>query len=415
MKFFQIGWLLGLRQIQHANIWTNILIIFVMMLTFLNLVAVSGILVGLIEGSEKAFREQYIGDLLISPLADEDHILDTPSIAATLEHFPEIASYSVRSQAGASLEANYQIRRDLSASRDVASGSINGIDPAKETATTNLSKNMVEGEFIDATESGYIVLGAYLLEKYAAGFGDTFDSLSNVEVGDKVRVTGSGGTAREFIVKGIIKSKVDTVSLSAYITQADFQRLFKRYDRSADEISIVLKPGYNDKAVKAGLLASGVGELAKVQTFSEGLPKFLLDIKNTFNLLGTFVGSIGIVVASITIFIIIFINALTRQRYIGILKAVGVDRHAIEWAYIVQSAFYAISGSLLGFLLTFGFLVPYFNANPINFPFSDGILSVTLTGTFIRFIILLIITLLAGFIPARLITRRNTLNSILGR
>ena len=47
----RIGLLLGLRQIQRANIWTTILIVFVMMLTFLNLVAVSGILVGLIEGA----------------------------------------------------------------------------------------------------------------------------------------------------------------------------------------------------------------------------------------------------------------------------------------------------------------------------------------------------------------------------
>ena len=50
MRSLRIGLLLGLRQIQLASIWTTSLIIFVMMLTFLNLIAVSGILVGLIEG-----------------------------------------------------------------------------------------------------------------------------------------------------------------------------------------------------------------------------------------------------------------------------------------------------------------------------------------------------------------------------
>jgi len=48
MRSLRIGFLLGFRQIQRANIWTTALIIFVMMLTFLNLIAVSGILVGLI-------------------------------------------------------------------------------------------------------------------------------------------------------------------------------------------------------------------------------------------------------------------------------------------------------------------------------------------------------------------------------
>jgi hypothetical protein len=52
----RVGFLIGLRQIQRANIWTTSLIIFIMMLTFLNLVGVSGILVGLIEGSVKANR-----------------------------------------------------------------------------------------------------------------------------------------------------------------------------------------------------------------------------------------------------------------------------------------------------------------------------------------------------------------------
>lgn len=40
MRNLRIGLLLGLRQIQRANKWTTLLIIFVMMLTFLNLIAV---------------------------------------------------------------------------------------------------------------------------------------------------------------------------------------------------------------------------------------------------------------------------------------------------------------------------------------------------------------------------------------
>src|SRR6056297_3728964 len=57
MRVLRIGFLLGFRQIQRANYWTTALIIFVMMLTFLNLIAVSGILVGLIAGSERAVQE----------------------------------------------------------------------------------------------------------------------------------------------------------------------------------------------------------------------------------------------------------------------------------------------------------------------------------------------------------------------
>lgn len=98
------------------------------------------------------------------------------------------------------------------------------------------------------------------------------------------------------------------------------------------------------------------------------MPKFLQDIKNTFNVLGTFIGSIGIIVASITIFIIIFINALARRRFIGILKGIGIDRTAIEIAYVIQAGVYAFLGSMIGILITYLVLIPYFDRYPIDFP-----------------------------------------------
>ena len=72
MRNIYIGFLLGFRQIQRANFWTTSLIIFVMMLTFLNLIAVSGILVGLIEGAERAVRAESLGDIILSERDDED-------------------------------------------------------------------------------------------------------------------------------------------------------------------------------------------------------------------------------------------------------------------------------------------------------------------------------------------------------
>jgi ABC-type antimicrobial peptide transport system permease subunit len=132
-------------------------------------------------------------------------------------------------------------------------------------------------------------------------------------------------------------------------------------------------------------------------------------------LLGNVIGFIGIIVASITIFIVIFINAVTRRKYIGILKGIGVTSGAIEFSYVLQSFVYAVIGSLLGIVIIYALLVPFFNAHPLDFPFSDGVLSAPVGGTMIRFFLLLIVTLLAGYLPARMIVKKNTLDSILGR
>ena len=414
MRVLRLGILLGFRQIQRASLWTTLLIIFVMMFTFLNLIAVSGILVGLIVGSERAVRESAIGDVVVTPRNEEEHILNTPTIVRELGSYPEITAYSVRYQGSGVLEANYKERRDLRAERDIVNVRVTGIDPEKETAMTGLRNHIVEGEYLDPTEEGRMLIGAFYIEEYAQKFGDVFDSVRNVHPGDTIRLT-VGSVSKEFIIKGIVETKVDEVNLNTYIPEREFRRVFGRLDQNADQIVIKLAEANQNVAVKDYLLASGFGEFAKIRTFEESLPKFLTDIKNTFNILGTFIGSIGIMVASITIFIIIFINALSRRRHIGILKGIGVESRVIEIAYVLQAAFYALTGSLIGALLTYGVLIPYFDLNPIKFPFSDGILVADPLTTFYKFIVLFVITLVAGYFPAKLITRENTLNAILGR
>jgi len=387
-----------------------------MMLTFLNLIAVSGILVGLIAGSERAVQEKSIGDIIITPLDSEEEILQTETIRRTFETIPEIQSYSIRYQQGVQLAANYKTRRDLNAEPNTIGTQAVGIDPVAENAVTGLSENIVEGEYLNPNESGYILIGALNLDRYTAGFADITGSLENVFPGDSVRAT-INGASREFVVKGIVDAKAGGVASFVYLPEKELRRLSNSPGRNADEIVIRLidKTPETAIAVKSVLLAQEIDSYAKVRTFQEALPKFISDIKQTFNILGTFIGAVGIIVASITIFIIIFINALSRRQQIGILKGIGIDRKAIEIAYVLQSAFYALTGSLLGALVTYGILVGYFDRNPIDFPFSDGILVAEPLGTFYRFIILFIITLFAGFVPAWIIVKQNTLNSILGR
>lgn len=414
MRIFRIGLLLAIRQIQRASIWTNILIVFVMALTFLNLIAVSGVLVGLIVGAERAVREDSLGDIIITPKAGDDHIKETERIVREISAYPEVQDFSVRYTGAGVLEANYKQRRDLTGERDIANVKVTGIDPMAEEEMTGLSDVLIAGEYLDPAEEGYILVGAFYIKEYAAQFQDIFETIEQVKPGDTVRLS-VGDISKEFIIKGILKSKVDEVTLNTYIPEREFRRLFNRVDRNADQIVIRLNAPSENTGVKAAMVGSGLSAIAKIQTYEEGVPKFLTDIKNTFNVLGTFIGSIGIVVASITIFIIIFINALARRRFIGILKGIGIDRKAIEIAYVIQAGIYALAGSTIGVLLTYLVLIPYFDANPIDFPFSDGILVAEPIGTLVRFIILFVITLFAGYIPAWMIARGNTLNAILGR
>jgi len=289
-----------------------------------------------------------------------------------------------------------------------------GIGPEAEDAFTNLSSKVIDGSYLAEDDYDQVLVGNYLLAKYAFGQQPGLTPLTDVEPGTKVRLTINGST-REVIVKGVVKSKVALLATSIFMPASELRTLMGRTDQNVAQIAIRLTPGADPVAFKDLLLRSGIGEKAKVQTFTDSIPNGVADIKTTFAMLGNGFSSIGLVVAAITIFIVIFINAITRRKFIGILKGIGITGEAIEISYIFQSLFYAIIGSSIGLLVLYGVLVPAVAAHPIDFPFSDGILVAPIDGTAIRIGLLVLTTVIAGYLPSRMIVRKNTLDSILGR
>ena len=409
----RIGFFLAVRQIRRASFWTTGLIVFVMVLTFLNLVVVSGVLVGLIQGSVDSQRAQYTSDVIVSSLNDKEYIENSPEIMNIIKSLPEVESASARYRLGGTLEANYKTRKDTD-KPNTATALIMGIDPVAENGVTGISKNIAEGEYLLPTDYDKIIIGHFLLDQYVPVDNPGFLALSNVSPGTKIRIS-VNGVRREVAVKGIIKSKVQDISRSAYMVDSQFRSIIGRNDGNVAEIAIKLKPGADPSAVRDSLILSGVDKVAKVQTYDDAQPQFLKDVIKTFGMLGNMLSSIGLVVASITIFIVIFINAITRRKFIGILKGIGINGKAIEASYVFQSIFYALCGSFIGLILVYAVLVPFFVAHPIDFPFSDGILVAPIGQTIIRVGLLVLSTVIAGYVPARMIVRKNTLDSILGR
>ena len=433
LRFLRVGFFLGVRQIKRGSVWINLLIISIMTLTFLSLVVIPGILIGLTEGSFEQNREHLTGDLYLTTLPEEETIVNTQDIIRVLDTLPEVENYSARYRIGTTIETGYIDRADFTEDAESLSISAFAINPEQEEATTNLSKFLIEGEMLDSTKSGEVLVGSTLLKKYS-NFADLFEPLQNVEIGQSVRLTLQGnvleglerdrafvdgdtraGQTTEFIVKGIVDSKVGELSSSIFITEQDYRRIAKKTSLQAAEIAIKRTDNITDEQFKDIALSYGFGEYAKVRTATESIPKFLADVQRTFGLLGNMIGAIGIVVSSITIFIVIYINALTRRKFIGILKGIGISEGAIEFAYMLQSIFYAFIGIGLGLFVLYGLLVPFFAANPIDFPFSDGILVARFGPTMIRALVLLVVTMIAGLMPARIIVRQNTLDSILQR
>lgn len=417
----RVGSFLALRSIRHSSKWTTGLIIFIMVLTFLNLVVVSGLLVGLIAGSFEQFRQSYSGEVIVTPPSRQEYIEDSPAVIAFLESHPKVRAISPRYSTSVQLLGTLNDLPNKGERANQIGIRTVGLDFEKEEVVTGFSRSIKYGEMLAPGEEGYALIGANMLKKYSA-FADAnipgLDLLTDVDVGSRVRISIAQADgkkiSKDFIIKGIVKSKVDEISTRLFIPARELKRMLAVNKEQFQEIAI-----RTDQAYAATLAREiqnfAAGTAVRVQTSQEAVPSFLRDIETTFGILGNALSSIALVVASITIFIVVFINAVTKRKFIGIMKGIGIGPLVIEFSYIFQAMFYGLIGSAIGLLLTFGMLKPYFTANPINFPFSDGILVATAEGAAIRVAILLIVTLIAGYIPAKMIVRKNTLDSILGR
>lgn len=412
-RVFTLGWYLAVRAIKRTSLVSKLFIIFIMMLTFLNLLVVRGVLVGIPDSSLENTRQDETGDVLISRLDGESEIEKTFAISQYLERSPFVDSYSVRYSSSALVESDYQSSKKEGANASKRSTLLKGINPSDEESVTGVSRFIIEGRMLRDNEVGSIVLGSGLLALEGNPNFTGEDLLQNVQIDKGVLVT-IGNTTKEFRVVGIISSK-GQIDNSAFVLDRELRSLLSRSNPNASEIAIrTINPQVADLLVQ-DLTRQSFANEGEFETSAEAAGEFLTDIKTIFDFLSGFIGLIGIFISSITIFIIIFVNAVSRKQEIGITRAVGIPQSVIIASYFIQSVFYALSGIVSALAVFFIFLVPYFLANPIDFPFTDVFLSVEPSAIGLQALILLIAGGFAGYIPARMIIKQDVLSLILGR
>ncbi len=427
------------RYIRGANKWTTTLIFSVMVLTFLNLVVIGGILEGIIVGSLEGLRERALGDVILVPNEGRNFIERTQEIALNLKSDSRVRGVSIRNSVLAEVITNKEYRKVLNKNEKRSSVQVNilGVDPEVEDEVFNLSDFIIEGEYFSDDERNSILVGSGLVAKYSP-FGDSV--LEDVSPGDFVYVAlerprdvgvfedddrtfvevdnkedTSDFVFQKYQIKGILRTKSGELDLKILMNKEEIKRFISN---PGDNGSIMVARLYNPLdggPVKKSLIDKGYEKYSDIDTIDEAVGSYLNDIRVTFKTLGTIVGGIGVIVATITIFIIIFVTAAARQRFIGILKGIGISKTSIKLSYMLYALFFAFVGMTIGILLLKFFIDPYFVRNPIDFPFSDGILYITKAGLITRLVIIFLATLLAGYIPANIITKKPAIDAIMGR
>lgn len=413
-KDIEVGQFLAVRELKRNNPWSTALIIFVMSLTFFNMVLMGGILIGLADGMMNSFKTYYSSDILIKPSSQNSSISQSSILDSLIKSLPSYKALSKRYTMAAILENENVIKiKDTEIGQRVSSTLV-GINPSEEDAVTGLSSQIIKGEFLNDYDTEGVVLGKSLLAEYSKG-SSTETRLEGVVVGSRLKLI-IGNTNIEVSVKGIIDTGNTTVDNRIFILESTMRALINNQSLNVNEIAILLNQGSDNEEAK-GYIVDNFSYNADiiVETAEETLPKAISDMKKTFSMLGNIVGVISLIVGAITIFIVIFVNAITRRKYIGIMKGIGISARAIEISYVIQSLFYALTGILFSSFIIIWFLAPWFDLHPLIFPVSEGKLTITANGLVIRGFILTVTSFVSGYVPAWMVTKQNTLDAILGR
>ena len=407
MTDIRTAFFIAYKTITKSHKFTVALIIFVLSLSFFNLMFVSGFLAGFSDGIMRSMIDNSTAHLIVMPQEEptrEEFIPNQDKVREQIQAIPGVIGTTRHYQLGGSVA--YDEENDGKYKR--VSAPIIGVTQTEEKEVLSVYKNMVSGEFPDDLKDDEIVMGASL----SGGF-DTQQTtdLGGAKVGEKVLVTYSNGTTRTYTIRGIFKITMGSISNTAYISANEAETVLST-DNSASEIMVKVDLANNTLDEYANQIETVAPNL-KIDKYTNRLATVGVLVK-AFNVIAVIVSVISVIVAAITIFVMIYVNAVSKRRQIGILKAIGIKESIIELSFTIQSLFYATWGIIAGLILIYWGVIPFLTIRPIPMPFGNASLVYTSLGIFINIASLVITGILAGFIPARIVAREDILKSIWG-
>lgn len=393
------------KSILKGNKSTVALLIFILSLSFLNMMFISGILNGLQNIFYRVIIDTYASDIAIGPQESpqiKQFIINQNEVQSEVQSIPGVIATTRRYDLGGAISFD----KDKNAQFKIVSGAIVGIDPTQEEKVLTLNKLILKGNYLSDTDINSILLSSAL----AGGYGVPAPSdLGGAKVGDKVQITYANGVIRTYTVKGIYNDSIGI--FETFITAREAESVLNVYNSTSQilvKTDLSSRPlSYYQKTIQK------LTPSLKIQTYLDLLGSFK-SFLDALGLISVIVSAISVLVASITIFVIIYVNAVNKRKQIEILKAIGIRQHIIVMSYVIQAVFYTFCGVIIGSFIVFVILTLLLRAYPIDVEFGYLYLvhnPLTIVGGIIS---LIVAGLLAGYFPAKLIVKQSLLKAIWG-
>jgi len=397
----RIPFFLMWKSLLRSNKWTLGMIVFFMSIAFINMIFITSLFNGIIDGFNQQIIDTSTGHILITPQEGNDVMENSDHILNTINKTKGVVAAS----------AQMLVPGNLQYKNKKGTWQIQAIDPDKEKEVTVVSQKMIDGEYLSTNDIDGIILG-----KEIAGITNVEDtdnpfSLQGVSIGDTITLN-FGNTEHNLTIKGIFNTKFIDTDSRAFITQNAFKKINPLYENQSTSVTVRLaETGHEDDVITA-LAINGVSE----NMYSWEDANNLMDsISDSFLSINIILSAVGVLIAAITVFIVIYIDISNKKKQIGILRAIGIKPYLIQATYVLQTVVYSISGIILGSLIFFFIIIPYFNVHPFVLPIADATLHVNYADFITKLETLIWVSICAGLIPAIHITRIKILDAIWGR
>lgn len=317
-------------------------------------------------------------------------IRNVDAIKEELVHIPNITGVT------AQLNQNVFIRNGVSK----ASASLSGIETTHEDELFNTDEFIVEGNLGDLDkQSNAIILGTGLAK--AIG----------VTTGNNVSVLTSDGLSKSFKVVGLIETGANMNDRTRALVSIQTARQLLSENRSYATELLVNVTDYNDARKTAALIQQLTDY--KVQPWQEGNAQ--LDSSSVLrDIIAIAVSLTILIVAGFGIYNIMNMTVNEKIKEIAILKAMGFNGKDVIEIFLTQSVIIGLIGGLTGLMLG-GAIVKIVD----NIPFEMGPMS-TLPVSYhssdylMAFAFGIIITFIAGYLPARKASKLDPVDILRG-
>jgi putative ABC transport system permease protein len=400
-KALRVALFLAPKAILRGNLGITALTICMLAIVAMNLLFVPGLIEGIVTSSNKILVETYSGDIIIESDRDNPYINHVNELVPDIRSIDGVAAVSPRNT------INAEIKFDDERVTCV----IVGIDPPLDKQVFDISKYLIEGQYLDSRERDAIMLGVQLSGSDKENVELFASSLKHVHAGDKVEVTFSNGQKKQYTVKGIFDTGFIQTDIQAFISDVEFQSISPTSKNKATNIRVKV-----DEGIDAGWVISKIEsthEGLKFQTWEDtaGIVKSMTD---TFKMINQILNVVNILIAGITVFIVTYVDVVNRKRQIGIQRAIGIKPRSIILSYLFRALFYAVMGLILGMVVYGYVIIPLEMRRPFTFPFGPAYLTMSPIMMARTIIILIIVSLVASFLPVWRVMRKTILDSIWG-